>query len=82
MLEKSKKIIALVLSLLMLFTSVPVAFAADSSDVKVEIISFMRGAQADLRSSELLEARVTGYDGNVREHTYKWATTLGTYLYV
>ena len=82
MLEKSKKIIALVLSLLMLFTSVPVAFAADSSDVKVEIISFMRGAQADLRSSELLEARVTGYDGNVRELTYKWSTTLGTYLYV
>ena len=82
MLEKSKKIIALVLSLLMLFTSVPVAFATDSSDVKVEIISFMRGAQADLRSSELLEARVTGYDGNVRELTYKWSTTLGTYLYV
>ncbi|MBQ8835881.1 MAG: InlB B-repeat-containing protein [Clostridia bacterium] len=54
--------------------------AADG--ITVDIVSFTRGAQEDLRSSELLEARVTGYDGNVRELTYKWTSTLGTYLYV
>ena len=44
----------------------------------------MRGTPKDgnLRSSELLEARLTGYDGNVRELTYEWTNGLGTYLYV
>ncbi len=56
------------------------AFAADG--VTVDIVSFTRGEQTDLRSSELLEARVEGYDGNVRELTYKWTSSLGTYLYV
>ncbi len=55
-------------------------FAADAATV--EIVSFTRGSQTDLRSSELLEARVEGYDGNVRELTYKWTSSLGTYLYV
>ena len=82
MANTTKKILSLILSLLMIFSSAAVAFAADTSDVTVEIISFMRGKQADLRSSELLEARVEGYDGNVRELTYKWSTDLGTYLYV
>jgi len=53
-----------------------------AADVTVDIVSFTRGAQEDLRSSELLEAKVEGYDGNVRELTYKWTNTLGTYLYV
>lgn len=53
-----------------------------AADVTVDIVSFTRGAQDDLRSSELLEAKVKGYDGNVRELTYKWTNTLGTYLYV
>ena len=81
-----KKIMSLILSLLMIFSSVTVALAAEpeteNKNVTVNIISFMRGAQNDLRSSELLEAHVEGYDGNVRELTYKWYTTLGTYLYV
>ena len=50
--------------------------------VSVDIVSFNRGAQENLRSSELLEAKVYGYSGNVRELTYKWTSTLGTYLYV
>ena len=60
------------------------AFVVNSfaAEVTVDIVSFSRGAQADLRSSELLEAKVEGYDGNVRELTYKWTSTLGTYLYV
>ncbi len=78
-----KKVLSILLVVIMLFTMVPVSvFAGTDDGVKVEIISFMRGAQEELRSSELLEARVTGYDGNVRELTYKWSTTLGTYLYV
>ena len=81
MANKTKKIISLILSLLMIFSTVSVAFAAES-EVTVNIISFMRGEQANLRSSELLEARVEGYDGNVRELTYKWYNSLGTYLYV
>lgn len=56
------------------------ASAADT--VSVEIVSFRRGAQDDLRSSELLEARVSGYSGNVRDLTYKWYNELGTYVYV
>lgn len=82
MANKMKKILSVVLSVLMVFSAVSVAAAADTSNVSVEIISFMRGTQTDLRSSELLEAHVEGYDGNVRELTYKWKSTLGTYLYV
>lgn len=82
MTNTTKKLLALMLSLLMVFSTITVAFAADSKTVTVEIISFMRGAQSNLRSSELLEAHVEGYDGNVRELTYKWKSTLGTYLYV
>ena len=83
-----KKSLSLLLVLCMLFsiftTASIVTTAADAAATTptVEIVSFMRGSQKDLRSSELLEARVTGYDGNVRELTYKWENTLGTYLYV
>ncbi|MBR6567815.1 MAG: InlB B-repeat-containing protein [Clostridia bacterium] len=77
----TKKLLSVVLSLLMIFSSISVAFAAGEA-VTVKIVSFMRGEQSDLRSSELLEARVEGYEGNVRELTYKWKSTLGTYIYV
>ena len=53
-----------------------------AGNVSVNIISFVRGEQADLRSSELLEAHVEGYDGNVRELTYEWTNEISTYLYV
>ena len=56
------------------------AEAADT--VTVNIVSFNRGAQEDLRSSELLEAKVEGYSGNPHDLTYKWTNGLGTYLYV
>ena len=49
------------------------AFAADG--VTVSIVSFLRGEQSDLRSSELLEARVSGYDGNVRDLTSQGKVT-------
>ena len=81
---KAKKLISLILTILMIFSTTSVAFAANdtTSGVSVKIISFMRGEQTNLRSSELLEAHVTGYDGNVQELTYKWTSNLGTYLYV
>ena len=76
-----KKVLSIVLTMVMLFTMVPVSvFAAETTSVK--LVSFMRGAVTDLRSSELLEVRVEGYDGNPRELTYKWTSSLGTYLYV
>ena len=87
--HKIIKLTSLMLVLCMLSSVFPLKLTAATDDTitpkatpTVEIVSFMRGAQADLRSSELLEARVTGYDGNVRELTYKWENTLGTYLYV
>ena len=78
----TKKILSIFLTILMIVTMIPMSVFAEESGVSVKIVSFMRGEQNDLRSSELLEAKVTGYDGNVRELTYKWTTTLGTYLYV
>ena len=76
-----KKIISILLVTIMLFTMVPTSvFAADGTAVK--LVSFMRGDVDDLRSSELLEVQVEGYDGNPRELTYKWTSSLGTYLYI
>lgn len=79
-----RKSLSLLLVLIMLFGVMPLNLTAGAADSapKVEIVSFMRGSQTDLRSSELLEARVTGYDGNVQELTYEWTSTLGTYLYI
>ncbi|MBQ8503500.1 MAG: InlB B-repeat-containing protein [Clostridia bacterium] len=81
----SKKVLAFLLALMCLLTSIPFSVGAEevnNSGVDVEIVSFMRGAQEDLRASELLEARVTGYSDNVQNLTYKWTNGLGTYLYV
>lgn len=80
-----KKILAFLLVLTCLLSAIPMSAGTSVSaaeEIKVEIVSFMRGTQKDLRSSELLEAKVTGYEGNVRNLTYKWTNTLGTYLYV
>lgn len=47
-----------------------VTFAADAVSVTIE--SFVRGEQTDLISSELLVAKVEGYDGNVHDLVYEW----------
>ena len=76
-----KKVLSILLVAVMLFTMVPAsAFAAEATSVK--LVSFMRGDVTDLRSSELLEVQVEGYEGNPRELTYKWTSSLGTYLYI
>ena len=76
-----KKTVSILLAIIMLFTMAPAtAFAAEATSVK--LVSFMRGDVSDLRSSELLEVQVEGYDGNPRELTYKWTSSLGTYLYI
>ena len=76
-----KKLLSFSLVIIMLFTMVPASvFAAETT--KVNLVSFMRGDVTDLRSSELLEVQVEGYDGNPRELTYKWTSSLGTYLYI
>ena len=76
-----KKVISLLLVIVMLFTMVPASvFAAET--ISVKLVSFMRGDVTDLRSSELLEVQVEGYEGNPRELTYKWTSSLGTYLYI
>ncbi len=76
-----KKVLSILLVAVMLLTMVPASvFAAGSTTVK--LVSFMRGDVEDLRSSELLEVQVEGYDGNPRELTYKWTSSMGTYLYI
>lgn len=84
MTKRTNKFISLLLTLCMtlsVFAGLSTtAFAADG--VTVKIVSFLRGEQNDLRASELLEARVSGYDGNVRDLTYEWTNEIGTYLYV
>ncbi|MBO7319830.1 MAG: hypothetical protein J6V06_07425, partial [Clostridia bacterium] len=76
-----KKVLSILLVAVMLFTMVPASvFAAEATTVK--LVSFMRGDVSDLRSSELLEVQVEGYEGNPRELTYKWTSSMGTYLYI
>ncbi|MBQ1966848.1 MAG: hypothetical protein II356_02620, partial [Clostridia bacterium] len=76
-----KKVLSILLTIIMLFTMIPAnVFAAEGTTVK--LVSFMRGDVSDLRSSELLEVQVEGYEGNPRELTYKWTSSLGTYLYI
>ena len=43
--------------------------ALDGANPTVEIVGFMRGDSKDLRSSELLMAKVSNYDGNPQELT-------------
>ncbi len=78
------KNISIILAFCMIFSTFAICpiqtEAADS--VSVKIVSFNRGEQTDLRSSELLEARVEGYSGNSHDLTYEWTNGLGTYLYV
>lgn len=78
--KKYNKIL-LVISIILcsVFLTMPKVLA---EGVSVDIVSFARGAQTDLRASELLEARVTGYNGNVMELQYEWTTTQSTYLYL
>lgn len=76
----TKKLLSIILIFATVLSMIPVQTHAAAPSVN--IVSFMRGAQTDLRSSELLWAEVTGYDGNVQELTYKWTNTLGTSLYV
>ena len=80
---KLRKLVSVVLTICMAFTLLAgFEISVSAADVEVNIVSFLRGEQDDLRSSELLEARVTGYDGNVRELTYEWTNGIKTYLYV
>ena len=76
-----RKITTLLLTAVFLLAALTFGTAA-AEGVTVDIVSFSRGAQEDIRSSELLEAKVEGYEGNVRDLTYEWTSTLGTYLYV
>ncbi len=85
--KRFKKILCMMLAITMIYAvvfSAPIAVTAADTQSKptVEIVSFTRGSQTNLRSSELLEARITGYDGNVQNLTYEWINGLGTYLYV
>ena len=78
-----KKSLSLLLALSMIFTVVSgLCLTASAAGTSVEIISFVRGSVNDLRSSELLEAKVTGYSGNVSDLTFTWSNNTKTYLYV
>lgn len=82
--KKFEKLICIVLTLCMIFTLVQ-SFgitAQAASATSVEIVSFVRNTDVGLRSSELLEARITGYDGNISDLTFTWDNQVGTYLYI
>lgn len=84
MTQFTKKLLSMVLTICVIAGTLAgfstTSFAADAVSVTIE--SFIRGEQTDLRSSELLVAKVEGYNGNVYDLTYEWKSTLGTYLYV
>ena len=71
----------LILSMLMTVAS-GLCITANAEQTKVEIVSFVGGNSDNLRSSELLEARITGYDGKISDLTFTWDNQLGTYLYI
>lgn len=68
-------------ALLTAFFLLPSPVWAAEPEAEVRIVSFLRGEVSDLRASELLEARVEGYSGSVRELTYTWTDNIGTFLY-
>ena len=81
--RKFKKILSVVLSVCMiasLISGLTVSVSAEGTSV--QIVSFVRGDDTGLRSSELLEARVSGYDGKLSDLTFEWKNELWTYLYV
>ena len=78
-----RKLICSVLTLCMIFTLVQgLCLTAQAAETSVKIVSFVRGERDDLRSSELLEAKVTGYNGNISDLTFTWDNQVRTYLYV
>ena len=97
---RTKRLTSLLLVVVMLLSLLPLSavksYAAPTTQYKVEIVSFARGAQADLRSSELLEARIyQSTDGGstwtatdnwngtpINKLSYKWENGLNTYLYL
>ena len=83
MIKFAKKALSIVLTVCVIVgTLAGFSTTTYAAGVSVSIESFVRGAQEDLRSSELLVAKVKGYDGNVHDLIYEWTSTLGTYLYV
>ena len=97
---RTKRLTSLLLVVVMLLSLLPLSavksYAAPTTQYKVEIVSFARGAQVDLRSSELLEARIyQSTDGGstwtatdnwngtpISKLSYKWENGLDTYLYL
>ena len=86
--NRIRRICMVMLCLMMIF--IVSGFAAMPSalaeGVTVTIQSFMRGVSADgtIRNAELMEAVLTGYEGNPYELTYEWTnvnSNLDLYIY-
>lgn len=71
----------LVLSMLVTVMS-GLCFTTHAAQATVEIVSFVGKNSDNLRSSELLEVQITGYEGNISDLTFTWDNQLGTYLYI
>lgn len=93
--SKCIKTFSFFLTLIMLFTSLPFYAEGIGETPTVRIESFMRGdvtngaanklkftGTSNLRSSELLVAKMYNYDGDENNLVYKWTNGLNTYLYV
>lgn len=77
-----KSIVNLCLMLVLFAAMLVPANAAENDGASVKIVSYTRGEVTDIRSSELMQAVVTGYNGDASKLTYTWTNSLGTYLYV
>ncbi len=73
-----KKSIGWVLVILLLVTMLPSQHMHAGAETTVTITGFISGATSGLRSSELLYAKVEGYEGNTANLTYKWINNLGS----
>lgn len=81
--RKFKKFLSVVLSVCMIASLISgLTVSVSAAATSVQIVSFVRGDDTGLRSSELLEARVSGYDGKLSDLTFEWKNELWTYLYV
>lgn len=78
-----ERIVIFFLVVAMMVTSTPYFnYKLEAATATVKIVGFTCKESEGMRVGELLEARVSGYKGNVHELTYTWTNNTDSYLYV
>ena len=78
--QRVKRLLSVLLALCLVFSVLPLSSPASAASPTVSIVSYARGVSSNLRSSELLYAKVEGYSGNPANLRYTWTNNLGTYI--